>query len=205
MSTITYFYTGSTESEVERQFADLRNVNNAEEFVQYLDGVIATRFTDDYFAFTLPNELNTAAGISPAWNGYVAAQIVLNTTMLFSNTPISKFFVLGASGTKNAIDKHHIFPKHYLTEIGFTSDRERNQLANFTYLDYTRNIDISDKAPVEYVSEYRAKLGDVGYKKACDDHALPENFETMEYQEFLAARRILMAKIVKKAYQELCK
>ena len=205
MSTITYFYTGSTESEVERQFADLRNVNNAEEFVQYLDGVIATRFTDDYFAFTLPNELNTAAGISPAWNGYVAAQIVLNTTMLFSNTPISKFFVLGASGTKNAIDKHHIFPKHYLTKIGFTSDRERNQLANFTYLDYTRNIDISDKAPVEYVSEYRGKLGDAGYKKACDDHALPENFETMEYQEFLAARRILMAKIVKKAYQELCK
>lgn len=205
MSTITYFYTGSTESEVERQFADLRNVNTAEEFVQYLDSVIATRFTDDYFELTLPNELNTAAGISPAWNGYIAAQIVLNTTMLFSNTPISKFFVLGASGTKNAIDKHHIFPKHYLTEIGFTTDRERNQLANFTYLDYTRNIDISDKPPIEYVGEYRAKLGEDGYKKACADHALPENFETMEYQEFLSARRLLMAKIVKNAYLELCK
>jgi hypothetical protein len=57
MSAITYFYTGSTESEVERQFADLRNVNNADEFIKYIDGVIATRFTDDYFAYTLPNEL----------------------------------------------------------------------------------------------------------------------------------------------------
>mgnify|MGYP007069882690 CR=1 FL=1 len=101
--------------------------------------------------YTLPNELNTAAGISPSWNGYVASQIVLNTTMLFSNTPISKYFILGANGTKKAIDKHHIFPKHYLTEIGFTSDRDRNQIANFTYLDYATNIDISDKPPIDYV------------------------------------------------------
>ena len=68
MSAITYFYTGSTESEVERQFADLRNVRNAEEFIKYIDEVIANRFTDDYFEYTLPNELNSSAGISPTWN-----------------------------------------------------------------------------------------------------------------------------------------
>ena len=204
MSAITYFYTGSTESEVERQFADLRNVSSAEEFIAYIDNVIATRFTDDYFEYTLPNELNTAAAISPSWNGYIASQIVLDTSMLFSNTSISKYFVLGASGTKNAIDRHHIFPKHYLTEIGFTSDRDRNQLANFTYLDYSTNIDISDRAPSEYVSEYRAKLGEDGYRKSCLEHALPENFENMEYTEFLSQRRILMAQIVKKAYEKLC-
>jgi hypothetical protein len=58
MSTITYFYTGSTESEVEKQFADLRNVNTAEEFVTYLEGVISTKFTDDYFNLTLPADLD---------------------------------------------------------------------------------------------------------------------------------------------------
>ncbi|MCR4621135.1 MAG: DUF262 domain-containing protein [Clostridiales bacterium] len=205
MSTITYFYTGSTESEVERQFADLRNIHTSVEFIHYLDEAIATRFTDDYFSLTLPNELNSAAGISPAWNGYVAAQIVLHTNMLFSNTPISKYFMVGSSGTKNAIDRHHIFPKHYLTDKGFTTDRERNQLANFTYLDYVRNIDISDKAPIDYVSEYRTKLGEEGYRKACEEHALPVDFEKMEYQEFLTARRTLMAGIVKKAYLELSK
>ena len=147
MSTITYFYTGSTESEVEKQFADLRDVHTAAEFIAYIDRVIETHFTDDYFSLTLPNELNSAAAISPAWYGYVAAQIVLNTPMLFSNTPVSKYFILGSSGTKNAIDKHHIFPKNYLTGIGFTSDRDRNQIANFTYLDYATNIEISDKAP----------------------------------------------------------
>lgn len=205
MSTITYFYTGSTESEVENQFADLRDVHTAEEFIDYIDKVIETHFTDDYFKLTLPSELNSAAAISPAWNGYIAAQIVLNTPMLFSNTPVSKYFVIGSSGTKNAIDKHHIFPKHYLEQIGYTNDRDRNQLANFTYLDYATNIEISDKAPVDYVSGYREKLGEEGYKKACEQNALPENFETMQYSEFLEKRRQLMAQVVRKAYEELCK
>ena len=205
MSTITYFYTGSTESEVENQFADLRDVNTAEEFIAYIDRIISTRFTDDYFNLTLPSELNSAAAISPAWNGYIAAQIVLNNPMLFSNTPVSKYFIIGSSGTKNAIDKHHIFPKHYLEQIGYTNDRDRNQLANFTYLDYVTNIDISDKAPADYVNAYRQKLGNDGYKKTCEQNALPENFENMEYPEFLEKRRQLMAQLVRKAYMELCK
>ena len=205
MSTITYFYTGSTESEVENQFADLRDVNTAEEFIAYIDRIISTRFTDDYFNLTLPSELNSAAAISPAWNGYIAAQIVLNNPMLFSNTPVSKYFIIGSSGTKNAIDKHHIFPKHYLEQIGYTNDRDRNQLANFTYLDYVTNIDISDKAPADYVNAYRQKLGDDGYKKTCEQNALPENFEKMEYSVFLEKRRQLMAQVVRKAYMELCK
>ena len=204
MSTITYFYTGSTESEVENQFADLRNVNTAEEFVAYIDSVIETRFTEDYFNLTLPSELHSSAPISPAWNGYIAAQIVLNTPMLFSNTPVSKYFILGSSGTKSAIDKHHIFPKHYLTGIGYDNDRDRNQIANFTYLDYATNIEISDKAPNEYVANYRAKLGEEGYKTACEQHALPDGFENMEYLDFLENRRLLMAKVVKKAYEKLC-
>ena len=204
MSTITYFYTGSTESEVEKQLADLRDVHTAGEFIAYIDRVIEMHFTDDYFSLTLPNEMNSAAAISPAWYGYVAAQIVLNTPMLFSNTPVSKYFILGSSGTKNAIDRHHIFPKNYLSGIGFTSDRDRNQIANFTYLDYASNIEISDKAPQDYVYHYRQKLGEDGYRKACEEHALPKNFEGMEYMEFLSQRRILMAKTVRKAYQRLC-
>lgn len=205
MSTITYFYTGSTESEVEKQFADLRDIHTASEFIAYIDNVIETHFTDDYFNLTLPSELNSAAAISPAWYGYIASQIVLNTPMLFSNTPVSKYFVLGSSGTKNAIDKHHIFPKNHLKQIGYFSDRDRNQIANFTYLDYATNIEISDDSPQDYVAKFREKLEEDGYVKTCNDHALPQNFESMEYLEFLGERRVLMAQIVKKAYRELCK
>lgn len=204
MSTITYFYTGSTESEVEKQFANLRSVHTADEFVDYLDGVIRTRFSDDYFNLTLPADLDSAAAASPAWFGYLAALNVLGTPMLFSTTLLSAKMLPGASGDKRAIDKHHIFPKHYLQEIGYTSDRDRNQIANFTYLDYNTNIDISDDPPEEYIDRYRQKLGEEGYKKACAENALPEGFEHMPYPAFLEERRKLMAGIVKKAFQKLC-
>ncbi|MCD8083276.1 MAG: DUF262 domain-containing protein [Clostridiales bacterium] len=204
MSTITYFYTGSTESEVEKQFADLRSVNNANEFVAYLEGVIATKFTDDYFNLTLPSDLMSAAATSPAWFGYIAALNVLGTPMLFSTTTLAAKLLPGASGDKKAIDKHHIFPKHYLTGLGYTSDRDRNQIANFTYLDYNTNIDISDAPPAEYVERYRQKLGEEGYRKTCAENALPVDFEKMSYPDFLEQRRKLMAGIVKQAYQKLC-
>jgi hypothetical protein len=203
MSTITYFYTGSTESEVEKQFADLRNVNTAEEYVTYLEGIISTKFTDDYFNLTLPADLMSAAATSPAWFGYIAALNVLGTPMLFSTTTLTTKLLPGASGDKKAVDKHHIFPKNYLTGIGYTSDRDRNQIANFTYLDYNTNIDISDDPQVDYVDRYRQKLGEDGYKKTCAENALPIDFEKMSYLEFLEQRRKLMAGIVKSAYKKL--
>ena len=94
---------------------------------------------------------------------------------------------------------------NYLTNIGFKNDRDRNQIANFTYLDYATNIDISDDAPIDYVSRYREKLGEDKYKINCEQNALPENFESMDYQTFLSQRRLFMSKIVKKAYEELDK
>lgn len=204
MATITGFYTGSTESEVEKQFADLREVTTPESFVPYLESTIATRFTDDFFTYSLPSSLEGSSANSPSWFGYVASLIVLGMPMLFSTSPLAQYFTIGASGKKNAIDKHHIFPKNYLTKIGYDNDRERNQIANFTYLDYNTNIEIGDKAPAEYVSAYRKKLGEEGYAKSCRDNALPLDFENLEYPDFLAQRRVLMANIVKKAYEKLC-
>ena len=204
MTTITYFYSGSTESNVEKQFADLREVKTAEDFISYLDKVINMKFTEDYFKVTLPAELNTSSTTSPVWFGYIAAINVLGTPLLFSTTPQSQFFILGTSGGKNSIDKHHIFPKHYLEKIGYDNDRDRNQIANFTYLDYSTNIDISDKAPSDYVDDYKQRLGDEGYCLACEQNALPIGFEKMEYMDFLEKRRILMSGIVKKAFEKLC-
>lgn len=204
MSTITGFYTGSTESEVEKQFADLRDVTTAEGFVAYLESAIETRLTDDFFTYSLPSSLEGSSANSPSWFGYVASLIVLGTPMLFSTSPLAQYFAIGASGKKGAIDKHHIFPKSYLTKIGYDNDRDRNQIANFTYLDYNTNIEIGDQAPSEYVAAFRERLGEEGYARTCRDNALPLRFESLEYPEFLAKRRVLMAGTVRKAYERLC-
>ena len=205
MTTVTGFYSGSTESTVESNFADLRDVKTSEEYIDYLNEMIASRFTDDYFIVTLPKYLETSSTTSPSWLGYISAVNVLGTPMLFSTATAAQFLIPGASGTKNAIDRHHIFPKHYLETIGIEDDRDRNQVANYTYIDYPTNIDISDKPPVEYVGEYREKLGEEGYRRTCEENALPENFESMDYSTFLAERRKLMARIIQKGFERLCK
>jgi hypothetical protein len=136
---------------------------------------------DSYFSIKLIEDLTTSAANSPVWFGYIAALNILGKPMLFSTSTLASNMVLGADGQKKAIDKHHIFPKHYLEEIGFEDDRDRNQMANFTYLDYQTNIDISDDAPALYVGRYKEKLGNAAYEEHCRNNALPLGFENMEY------------------------
>ena len=98
-----------------------------------------------------------------------------------------------------------VLAKMVKEEIIITEGGNRNRIYKLkSYLDYASNIEILDKAPQDYVYHYRQKLGEDGYRKACEEHALPKNFEGMEYMEFLSQRRILMAKTVRKAYQRLC-
>lgn len=203
MSSITAYYSSSPESTVEKQFADLRDESTAEGFTAYINNAINTKFTDDYFNVSLPSNLNSSSANSPAWFGYIASVNVLGTPMWLSNSLLSKHLVVGSSGTKASVDKHHIFPKNYLATVGIADDRDRNQIANFTYLDYVTNIDIADNPPADYVERYKEKLGEENFRISCRNNAIPEGFETMSYFEFLAARRILMSGIVKKAYQHL--
>jgi hypothetical protein len=204
MSLVRQYYGLAPESSVERNFADLRDVKDAQGFVDYFNKEVELNFTEDFFTKTLPDDLHSSSAISPSWYGYIASINVLGTPMLFSTSPLSVYWEKGGSGKKKAIDKHHIFPKNYLKHQGFDSDRDRNQIANFTYLDYNTNIDIADNPPVDYVGRYREKLGEEGYRLACEQNALPLGFESMDYFTFLEERRKLMSGIIKKAYKKLC-
>ena len=204
MSLVRQYYGLAPESSVERNFADLRDVKDAQGFVDYFNKEVELNFTEDFFTKTLPDDLHSSSAISPSWYGYIASINVLGTPMLFSTSPLSVYWEKGGSGKKKAIDKHHIFPKNYLKHQGFNSDRDRNQIANFTYLDYNTNIDIADNPPADYVGRYREKLGEEGYRLACEQNALPIGFESMDYFTFLEERRKLMSGIIKKAYKKLC-
>lgn len=203
MTTVKSFYSSSPESTVERQMADLRNVHTAEEFINYIDDAVKMEMNENYFTSQLVNDLTSSSAASPVWFGYVASVNVLGTPMLFSNTPQSRYWIVGTNGEKKSIDKHHIFPKHYLETIGIESDRDRNQLANFTYLDYGTNIAISDDAPAQYIDKFKAQYSQDDYAKHLANNAIPDGFESMDYFDFLDMRRHLMAGIIKKAYNRL--
>ena len=204
MATLTQFYTGSTETEVEKQFNDLKEVKSAQEFVNYLDSVISDRLTSDFFRVTLPNQLVTSSSQSPIWYGYVASINIIGNPILFGTSPQAALLIPGTSGTKTAADVHHIFPKAYLVSIGIDKERDINQIANYTYLDYQTNIDIGDSAPAEYAETYRDKLGEEQFLRTCRQNAIPDGFDSMKYQEFLEHRRKAMSLIVQSAYEKLC-
>lgn len=203
MSTITGYFTNSPESTVERLLTDMRTLSTPEEFICHLDREISNNFTLDYFRSTLIQDLITSSTGSPIWKGYLAALNVLHHNILFSNVPTVSYLTPGASGVKSSLDVHHIFPKNHLASIGINDDRDRNQIANYTYLDYQTNINISDDAPSVYALKQREELGDEKYEATLQQNAIPIGFESMEYYEFLDARRKLMANIIWKAYKSL--
>lgn len=200
-SALTGLYVGSFESEFERELTDIAQLTSADEYQAYFGRAIATTLTDDYFAITLPNALDARGAMGPTWQGFTAAQVVLGAKALFSTAPLASLLMPGASGTKKAYDKHHIFPDDFLEKQGQLSNRSNR--GNFTLVDYGNNIYISNDDPKVYVAKYREKMGPEEYRRNCHEHALPEGFENLGYEEFLQQRRKLMAGLIKEAFESL--
>lgn len=203
MTAVTGYYTGSPETDMESDLADLRNVKTEEAFVALLEKKIASVFTGDYFAITLPNSLANSAPRNPSWFGYCAALNVLDAKVLFSTFHTRELFDPTADGKKKALEKHHLYPKAYLARIGIADDRDRNQMANFAFIEWSDNIEVLDTSPAEYMKDQLSKIDPAEKGNIYADHALPENWEHMDYFDFLSKRRVLMAEVVKRGYERL--
>ncbi len=62
---------------------------------------------------------------------------------------------------------------------------------------------ISDQSPVEYLSQLRQRFSEAVLARMYEYHALPNDWEHMEYRAFLEIRREMMAQIVRKGYHTL--
>ena len=201
MALLTYMYTGNFESVFEQQMNSIKELDGTDAFRTWTESEIAARLTDDYFAVTLPNELDQNRASGPVWNGFLAAQVVKGSRVLFGTGTVAQFLMPASSGTKKSYDKHHIFPANYLK--GGPYEYAKDRRANFVCIDYQKNIDISDSDPKEYVAKYRELIGQEAYRISCKENALPIGFEFMDYLDFLEKRRALMAKMIKEAYGRL--
>jgi hypothetical protein len=206
MTSVSGYYTDSPESAMETDLADLRNVETGKQFISHIETKIASIFTNDYFETTLPTGaggFTSSASNSPAWFGYCAALNILNVPGLFSTLHTRELFSFASSGTKNALEKHHLFPKAYLKSIGIADDRDRNQIANFAFIEWHDNLEILDTSPAEYMKDKLAKIPADEKAAIYEAHALPDGWENMTYDEFLKKRRVLMAHVIKKGYERL--
>ncbi|MGH8952956.1 MAG: GmrSD restriction endonuclease domain-containing protein [Acidimicrobiia bacterium] len=203
MASLTGRYTGSPETILEADLRRFSDAETADDFVAILDGVIDTQLTSDFWDVTLPDLLDSSAAWSPYLFGYYASLNLLEAKALFSNMKISELFDPGVKQTKSPVERHHLFPKAYLSSIGITGTTRTNQICNFAFVEWADNIAIADTKPAEYFPEYFSKLPPSDQEQARSWHALPPEWEHMEYFEFLRERRKRMAKVVEKGFERL--
>ena len=203
MSSLTGRYTGSPETIVEADLRRISEVKSAEEFVSLLDSIVDNQLTDDFWSVNLPDYLDSSASWSPYLFGYYAALNLLDAKALFSKMPIHNLLDPGVVSTKSPVERHHLFPKAYLSRLGITGTTRANQIANFAFMEWADNIDIGDSKPSEYFPEMWEKLTAKEQEAAAFHHALPDGWEHMDYFDFLAERRRLLADVVKAGFLRL--
>jgi hypothetical protein len=203
MSLLTGRFTTSPESRMEQDLAELRDMTSADQFLARLATVEAATLTDDYWQMTLPLELATSAARSPALFGFYAAQTLVDARALFSSMKVVDLLDPPAQGQKKPLERHHLFPRQYLKELGVEGIRDVNQIANFALVEWDDNISISDSAPSDYWPKYADRFEPAALQAMMQWHALPPNWWTLDYDAFLNARRPLIADVIRQGYLKL--
>ena len=110
-----------------------------------------------------------------------------------------------SAGTATGVEAHHLFPRAHLKSQGITTTKRINQVANFAPTDSATNKVISDRPPKEYwpaLAVERNITGEV-LENQRFWHALPDGWESMEYDEFLDKRRRAMARVTEAGFRRL--
>ena len=202
MQSITRRYSSSPETVMEGDLARFRDITCADDFIQIMERIISDTLTDDFWNITLVNDLAVSTATSPALFAYYASLNILNAKVLFSKLTISELLDPSIKKVKS-IERHHLFPRNYLKSIKLTDIKVVNQIANFALVEWHDNIDISDKSPVDYLPSYLQRFTADEIKEMYYWHALPNNWECMQYNDFLEERRKLMAKVIHDGFQKL--
>lgn len=203
MAQLTGRYTSSPETRMEQDLADLRGVETGSEFIQVLEHFIGDALTEDFWTITLPNALATSSARSPSLFGYYAALNLLDARVLFSEMKVSELLDPAVRGAKAAIERHHLFPRGHLRSLKITSRRDTNQIANYALVEWSDNISISDKPPADYFPQYELRFKDDDLEAMRYWHALPPDWEHMDYLTFLEARRAGIAQVIRDGFQKL--
>ena len=203
MSAVTGRFTGSPESAMEFDLARLRGVKTGDEFIAALSSVCEVTLTNDYWAVTLPNDLATSSPRSPSLFAYMASLVLLESKALFSKLKIADLLDPATQANRSAVERHHLFPKSYLAKQGISSTRDTNQIANYAWLEWGDNSNISDSPPNVYFPTMKARFKQHEMDQMNRWHALPANWDQMEYGEFLRHRRELMARVIADGYATL--
>lgn len=207
MSQLTARYTGSGESQLQKDLDLFRdNAKDASGFERIIDETIVGTLTQDFWAYQVPQSLITSGpALSPHYQSYLAALNILDADMFMLRMPVRDWMDPGLPAVRG-LEGHHLFPREYQRKVLDIQDNKRtNQAANFAPTDWNTNGIISDDPPAVYWPKLVAdRGGDADWlTKQRYWHALPEGWEHLEYEEFLAERRKLIAQVIRDGFERL--
>lgn len=206
MSSLTGRYSSSPETAFEKDLNRIKEFN-PDGFISGLEKIIGENLTNDFWDITLVGQMETSSARSPEANAFYAALNKLGSPVLFSRKLVGDLYDPSLKIKKKRLEKHHIFPRNYLiSKYGFDKNKDKakiNQIANLTFLEFEDNIEISDDKPSEYFAMVQKRFGESEIKEMLAQHAIPENFYQLEYDDFLQERRKLMTGIIKKAFNKI--
>ena len=134
---------------------------------------------------------------------YNASLILLGAKVLLSNAKVAELLDPAIHPNRAAVERHHLFPKGYLSTLKIEATRETNQIANYAYVEWGDNSKISNDSPEKYLPKLKARFSNAELAWMYHCHALPEKWVQMDYHAFLENRREMMAQIIREGYQTL--
>lgn len=203
MTALTGRYSGSSETEMEADLTKFRDCKSAQDFADVIETTIANTLSNDFWNITLPTDLESSSTRTQAWSAYVAAQNKLGSPVLFSDKRMWEATDPAVGGNRKPLEAHHLFPRAWLVRNGFAEQRQINQIANLAHLEWPENVRIGASPPEEYVPEIRPAFSDAAWERMCKAHALPSNWESLDYGEFLTKRRALMAAVIREGFERI--
>lgn len=206
MSMLTGRYSGSAESEIDKDVRQIRSQG----VQSYSDSLIRGELSEAFWNVALPQELDTSSANSPSFNVFQAAQVKMNDRGFLSSDLTARELI------EIKCDLHHIFPKDFLKKNGL-SRGQYNQVANLVIAQSEINIAIGSREPTTYFTELldQCRGGSKRYGNIIDldklqenlrMNCIPEALEQMsinDYSDFLAKRRGLMAQKIKAYFESL--
>ncbi len=194
MSALTGRYSGSSETVIE---SDLKQLTRANNISVLLDEILKRQLNDSFWNGSLPNMLRVQSTQAAAWRIFQMSQIYSKDNAWLSKDTLAETVMIEEGNV------HHIFPQAYLRKNGFDKN-EINQIANYVWVTQPMNLDISDAAPNEYLSNQ--EITKFKSNKNDQENVIPKElvgYDFRDYEKFLKQRRKLMADKLRKYYESM--
>lgn len=189
MSALTGRYSGSSETVIE---SDLKQLTRANNISVLLDEILKRQLNDSFWNGSLPNMLRVQSTQAAAWRIFQMSQIYSKDNAWLSKDTLAETVMIEEGNV------HHIFPQAYLRKNGFDKN-EINQIANYVWVTQPMNLDISDAAPNEYLSNQ--EITKFKSDENDQENVIPKElvgYDFRDYEKFLKQRRKLMADKMRK-------